>query len=148
MCQELFASFFKVIVTCDFAAALVTICCWKVTTATFPATSGPFVIAYVSVTLPASWNAVRSPLTCFGLISGQSSWSLARSLLSYADLYPSRTARTAFTSSVLSESFGVAGGAGGAGAGAWGAWDAGVATGGGVSVASCVAASSLCLPEG
>ena len=40
------------------------------------------VIAYVNVTLPARWNAVRSPFTCFGLISGQSSWSLARSLVS------------------------------------------------------------------
>src|ERR1700684_135084 len=105
-------------------------------------------MAYVSVTLPASWNAVRIPLTCFGLISGQSSWSLATSLVSYADLYPSRTARMAFTSSVLSESFGVTGGAEGMGAGAWAAWGAGVATGGGVSLASCIAASSLCLPEG
>src|SRR5271154_5238290 len=105
-------------------------------------------MAYMSVTLPALWNAVRSPLTCFGLISGQSSWSLARSLVSYADLYPFRTARMAFTSSVLSETFGVTGAAGGIGAGDWGAWGAGVATGVGVSLASCVAASSLCLPEG
>src|ERR1700722_3122683 len=98
---------------------------------------------YMSVTLPALWNAVRSPLTCFGLISGQSSWSLARSLVSYADLYPTRTARMALTSSVLSESFGVTGGGGGIGAGAWGAWGSGVATGGGASLVSCVAASSL-----
>src|SRR5271156_6454859 len=106
-------------------------------------------MAYISVTLPASWNAVRSPLTCFGLISGQSSWSRAKSLVSYADLYPSKTARMAFTSSVLSESFGVTGGAVAIGAGAWGTWGAGAgAAGGGVSLASCVAASSLCLPEG
>ena len=57
----------------------------------------------------------------------------------------------AFTSSVLSEGFGVTGGGGRAGAGVWaaaGAWGAGVATGGGVNLASCAVASSLCLPEG